>query len=291
MRLVRCVFIVLLLPGIFIVSANTEIVQPRSFGYVLGDVLEQRINLSGKIASSQLGDFEQLERVNNWLERISAEVDTDSDGQYWLILRYQITNAVEQSTMITLPAVDIMLTDASQVNVESWLVAISPLIPEGETAGLPPLHPDRAATVKVSNQASERLFYLLVTLLLVLLGWLGWWLWRQSRDAVRLPFARAQRELNRLPTDNLDENAEAWLLLHHAINASAGRSIQARNIDQLFVKQPWLASLQTPIEAFFFASSARFFALSKSVPDFALKQFCDDLYRAEKQHSTGRAGS
>lgn len=284
----RCVFVVLLLFGAFIVSANTEIVQPRSFGYVLGDVLEQRIQLPGRITSPLSRDLEQVERVNNWLERISAEVSTDSDAQHWLILRYQITNAVAQSTIISLPALDIMLADGGHLNVESWPVAISPLTPEDGADSLPSLHPDRAAIASISNQAAERLRSLLAALLLCLLGWFGWWKWRQSRDAVRLPFASAQRKFKRLPADNLDDNAQAWLILHHAINASAGRSIQARNVDLLFTKHPWLASLQTQIEAFYEASCARFFAQSKSAPGFALKQFCDDLYRAEKRHSSGR---
>lgn len=288
MRLPHCIFVVLLLADVA-VSADTEIVQPRSFGYVLGDVLEQRIKLPANVVNSQLDNLNQVERVNGWLERLSAKVEVDKSGQQWLKLRYQLINATTQGRLISLPALDIALSDGNEVAVEKWSVAISPLTPGDLADQFPQLYPDRPAQVSVSSSASRRLSYLLTGLIIGLSGWAGWWLWRESRDRVRLPFARAKHQLKQLPSDNLDDNEDAWLLLHHALNATAGHSVQSGNIEFLIEGQPWLASLQSTIEAFYAASSARFFAQNDVVPEFSLKTFCEALYRAEKAHGKGGA--
>lgn len=281
-----CVFVLLLMACAVALAATPVVEQPRAFGYVIGDVLEQRVGLPGPLATTQLADLADVERVSGWFVRLSAEPSDGADNLHWLTLKYQILNTAMETTTITLPALNLVLADSSQVVVERWPIAVSPLTPRDEVDGLPLLYPDRPPSVKLSSKTTNRFHISVSALIACLLAWLSWWLWREYHDARWLPFARARRDIKQLSTGNPDHNEQAWLILHHAINASAGVCIQAHSIDQLLVRCPWLASLREPIEAFYMASAARFFARRDTDPDFSLSGFCDALYRAEKNNST-----
>jgi len=140
-----------------------------------------------------------------------------------------------------------------------------------------------------TRAASARLQMLAMLFALILLLWPGWWLWRRQADARRLPFARAFHDLRKLGRGQLDENPDAWLILHRAFDGAARRSIHRSAVVELVRRQPWLESLQTRIEAFYSASAARFFEQSEQPQPFALAELCRLLYLAEKQQAGTRS--
>lgn len=265
----------------FGVNAAVQVEQPRAFGYVIGDVLEQRLALPTN-ASVELPP---IQRVGLWLERVSATVLTSDTEQHWLLLKYQIINSPMEAMMITLPALRLTLSDGTDLVADAWPISVSPLAADSDV--LPIMRPNRQPALADTGEAERQYRTYLSLLVIMLLGWLGWWRWRGYTEARRLPFARALAQLRKLGLENVDENPQAWYLLHHALNDAAGRTINHGTITELVQDKPWLASLHSRIEAFYAASSTRFFEQAGQPQSFALVEFCAQLYQAEKQHSGG----
>lgn len=285
----RNLFIGLSLLCAIAVDADTLVQQPsRAFGYVIGDVLEQRIRLQSNGIPAQLTEIPDAQRTGQWLERLSSTLTGDS-GQHWLELKYQIINAPSELVTISLPALSLSVINGEPLIIDAWPIIISPIVPAvvAGSSELPPMQPDRAPVLPDTSAANRRLKYTLLALLVTLLTWSGWWYWRHNTDASRLPFAGAMYEMRKLGIKQLEENPQAWFALHHALNDSAGRTIYSGSISELIQRQPWLNSLQSRIEAFYAASANRFFEQATEPLSFSLFEFGKALYLAEKRHSTG----
>lgn len=272
------------------VDASVIVQQPpRSFGYFIGDVIEQHIRLQKDGINLELTEIPPEQRVGQWLERLSSTPTISEQGQYWLALKYQIINAPSEPVSISLPALNLTLVNGEAIAVNPWPITISPLMPavESGNAALPLIRSDRPPALPDARETARRLKYSSMALVATLLSWLAWWLWRQHTDASRLPFARALQDMRRLDFNQLDEDPQAWFALHHAFNDSAGRTINGGTIAELIQQQPWLKSLQPRIEAFYAASAARFFEQAAEPQPLALFEFSKALCLAEKQHSGG----
>ena len=232
--------------------------QPRAFGHVLGDVLTQRVLLQHAGRPVDVITPPAADRVGLWLERRPARAETDDQGRRWLALDYQVVNAPRALTTLSLPALTIATRGGTPLALPAWPISVGPLTPS-EVAGqgaLQPLRPDRPVDA-VSTVAIEHRFKgALVALGGVLLAWLAWWGGRNWRESRRLPFARAWRELRRVDA----ASPEAWLSLHRAVNASAGRVVHGASLSRWLDERPHLRPLQAQLEGFYRHSSERFFA-------------------------------
>ena len=103
-----------------------ELVQPRPFGHVIGDVLVQRLRLrEGQGLPTAMAD---RERLGVWLERQSARTWTDTAGRRWVELNYQVINAPGTTTVVELPAWrTVGPVGAAGVQVPAWPVSLVPL--------------------------------------------------------------------------------------------------------------------------------------------------------------------
>ena len=232
--------------------------QPRAFGHVLGDVLTQRVLLQHAGRPVDVITPPAADRVGLWLERRPARAETDDQGRRWLALDYQVVNAPRALTTLSLPALTIATRGGTPLALPAWPISVGPLTPS-EVVGqgaLQPLRPDRPVDA-VSTVAIEHRFRgALVALGGVLLAWLAWWGGRNWRESRRLPFARAWRELRHVDA----ARPEAWLSLHRAVNASAGRVVHGASLSRWLDEQPHLRPLQAQLEGFYRHSSERFFA-------------------------------
>ncbi len=272
------------------VDASVIVQQPpRSFGYFIGDVIEQHIRLLKDGINLGLAEIPPEQRVGQWLERLSSTPTTSEQGQHWLTLKYQIINAPSEPVSISLPALNLVLANGEAIVLNPWPITISPLTPAVESGSreLLLIRPDRQPALPDTRETARRLKYSSMALVATLLSWLGWWLWRQHTDTRRLPFARALQDMRRLDFNRLDEDPQAWFALHHAFNDSAGRTINGGTIAELIQQQPWLRSLRPRIEAFYAASAARFFEQTAEPQPLALFEFSKALCLAEKHHSGG----
>ena len=149
------------------------------------------------------------------------------------------------------------------------------------------MRPDRQPLLVDGQLAAKRLILTSLALVATLLLWLGWWLWRRNADISRLPFAQAWHLLNKLDPNRLSDDPQAWLVMHHAFNDAAGRTINRTTVQDLIRQDAWLESYETRIDEFYLASSARFFEQTVQPRPFALIELCKTLYLAEKRHSDG----
>lgn len=262
---------------------NTTVEQPRPFGHVLGDVLTQRVRLALATREVMPTTLPPADRVGPFLERRPPRLEQDGQGRRWLVIDYQVINAPRVLTALRLPALTIP-TDGGPLHTAGWPISVGPLTPATapfNQGGLQAMRPDRAVAPLSTTGIERQLTAALTVLAALLVLWAGWWGWRNLREAQRLPFARAWQQLRRLDP----AGAEAWLALHHALNATAGRVVHGRTLPRLLAEAPHLQPLQAQLEAFFRHSEQRFFATAAgaSPAGFALRDLGRALRDAERQ--------
>ncbi len=196
----RILFGILLLCS-FSIDASIFVEQPsRSFGYFIGDIVEQRIHLQTDGNNIELAGIPDNQRVGQWLERLSSTLTTDDLGLRLLVLKYQVINAPSALVSTALPALSLEAVGGEPVSISPWPISISPLasvvIPDRDEP--PQIQPDRQPVVSDTDLPSRRLTYTGIMLVSTILMWLAWWLWRQYTDLVRLPFARSFDEIRKL---------------------------------------------------------------------------------------------
>jgi mxaA protein len=270
----RLCLIVLLLVTAVARAATVE--QPRAFGHVIGDVLTQRVLLQHD-GHDVAAKAPPPERVGLWLERRPARMERDSEGRRWLVLDYQVINAPRDLSTVSLPALAIATEAGAPLSLPAWPVSIGPLAPGDAFEAM---RPDRLVGPRPTAPIEQQLTLSIGALALVLLAWLGWWGTRQWRDARRLPYARAWRELRQLDA----ASDGAWLAMHRAIDTSAGRVVQSATLPRLFAEAPHLAALRAQIEDFYRRSDQRFFGNDSGAPPHPLLELCRALRDVEKRH-------
>lgn len=288
--------------------------EPRAFGHTIGDVLTQRILLEadGRAASGVAAP--SAGRVGVWFERRAARFETDAEGRRWLVLDYQLTNAPLAPTQVALPALELHTAAGDVLHVPAWRVGIGPLVTDvadvaneasgavsadaagaalfpATQAGLNGMRPDRLAAPVPLAPIRRRLGVALAALMVTLVAWGAWAWWRNAREAARLPFARAWRQMRRL--DARQARAEsAWRVLHRAVNETAGHVVHAGSLAAMMVREPWLQPLRPQLEQFYRQSDEYFFAVtrqSEAAPATAdtdtrgLVDLCRALYLAERR--------
>jgi mxaA protein len=259
--------------------------QPRPFGYVLGDTLAQRILLQSGGRNFDPAALPPVERAGLWFARRSSRIELAEDGRRWLVIDYQLINAPQALMTVNLPSVTLKSkTGNDALAVAEWPISIAPLTPRAAFAkgGLQELRPDHPAPTLPTRALRRQLEIWSVAFALTVMIWLAWWLVRSLRATASQPFARALRAILR----SGDDNEAAWLALHRAFDATAGRALQLSTLPALFKQAPQFEPQRPAIEQFYAESSLRFFGAGKSTPSAArsLRTLCATLRRIEKQH-------
>jgi mxaA protein len=262
---------------------DTVVEQPRAFGYVVGDVLEQRVLLELDGRGFEPAAVPRAERVSAWLERRPPRIEPAADGRRWLVVEYQVVNAPRSLMLVRVPAWRLNGRSAARsLQIPEWPISVSALTPRSAFAqgGLEALRPDRPAPMIATDPIRRRVATWSGALMATAGLWLGWLLWRNWRATATQPFASALREIRRT-----DERApEAWQALHRAFDRTAGSVAQTSTLPALFRQAPHLIALRPKIERFFQQSNERFFG--RGLPDDALsvRELCTELRRIEKSH-------
>ena len=291
LRVARGAFAVLVLAASQIaVSAepaklNAVVQQPRSFGYVIGDIVTQRVLLEANGASFIPRELPATGSIGNWFERHAVRVERDSQGHRWLAVDYQLMNSPQTLAAITLPAWKLLATSGnSELSVPEWPMTAAPLTPRQPFArvGLGDLRPDRAAKLVDVMPMIHSMLLWLVALGVLIVAWIAWWALRNWRATSAQPFARALRELR-----GLDESSpQAWYALHRAFDGTTGRALQAEALPAWFARVPQFEPQRAAIEQFFAQSAARFFGTPQTSTPLSLRALCIELRRIEKRYET-----
>jgi mxaA protein len=266
-------------------AAEAIVQQPRPFGYVLGDILTQRILLESGGHTFDPVALPPTERAGLWFARRSARIETsDGDRHRRLVIDYQLINAPQALMSVNLPSVTLKAKTRTDVlTVSEWPVSIAPLTPRAAFAkgGLQELRPDRPAPMLPTRALARNLQIWSGAFALSVVAWLGWWLFRSLRAAATQPFAQALREIRR----SADDSANAWLALHRAFDKTARRTLQLSTLPTLFQQAPQFAVQRAAIERFYAESYGRFFGAMATEPaESSPRALCAILRRIEKQH-------
>jgi mxaA protein len=251
-------------------AITVSVQQPRAFGYVIGDRLEQRISLLAPAGFAL--DPKSLPRAGRtglWLELAPPHLTSDKLGEatrYRLTLDYQVINVPEQVRTIDVPALGLTFSArGSQLTatVDEWPITIAPITPTYilARAGLAQTQPDAPPpTLDTARYMWLTLLWIALILAIVAtilvhrhgIPWL--------RHGVR-PFARAARDiakLSRLPPERATYR-RGLQRLHRAFDAAAGHAVFGDRLAPLFAAHPELLGLRRDIEQFYAASQREFF--------------------------------
>lgn len=276
---------------------DLEVVEPRPFGYVIGDAPRRVVHLSLRTGYRlDRASLPRAGRLNRWLELAPPEIRAESiEGgrRYHLVFTYRILNAPRQLETVTLPQLELRFSDgdaALTAPVPAWRITVAPLTEGTGAAVLPALRPDRPPA-PVPVEARLRRFTWILAGLLALLGlaaarrWVIPWL-----ASARLPFSSAVRELERSQRETPAQYAAGLKIVHAAVNSTAGRAVFAHDLDGFLAAHPQYAQLRAEFDLMFAASRQVFFAgaaASGSWP--ALLALCRQCSRIERRSARLRA--
>ena len=250
-------------------DAIAPVVRLRDSGYLLGDLLDERVEL--RLPAGSAIDPASLPapgRVAPWLEVRSARADpAGSDDAVVVTVTYQIFAEAEQVTRVPIPPFKIRLVGGSVarlVEVPEKSFLLSPALPTAlsdEDRELKPSPPPQPLS-------TTRTLAALAASLLVAACAAGWLLWVHDRlpflPHAPGPFARLWRRWrgrDRRGDRAFDPIERSSLLRewHLALNDVAGETLYASTLPQLFERAPYLLPLRARIEALFERSWQAFY--------------------------------
>jgi len=245
-------------------AAPEVAVSLRDTGYMLGDLIEERIDVALPAGTRIDPDSVPLPgRVAPWLEVRHTELAPPRAGSQTLGVTYQIFAEAEEATRAPLPEVHLRLrgADAGELTVPSRSFLLSPALPatlvDKDRELRPSPDPEHVPESPAITGALASLAVALVAA--------AYLLWRYDRLPF-LPYApgpllRAWRSWRRRSRRALTDEEETVLLrdLHGALNESAGETLYPSTLQRLFDRAPYLAPLRAEIERVFVASWQRFY--------------------------------
>ena len=274
-------------------------VEPRAFGYFLGDTLERTLEIeTGPDDEIVAASLPRTGASNYWLELRDIDVTSKQDGDgrlHTLKLTYQTFYAPIDPKKVTIPAAEIAIRGPAgneTVSLPAFTFLTSPLreiFPEksGETAETflradAPSQFRRSGGLRTAALAAVALSALFLALLARDLAW-----WPFHRRPAR-PFSRAVREVGRaLGTRGSDSYRRALVALHRAFDAAAGHRLLAADLDGFLSAHPEHEENRAEVERFFAASRAVFFGDAQregevGLPPHELKELAFALARQER---------
>jgi mxaA protein len=247
------------------------IVTLRDSGYLLGDLIEERVDLSLPPGASLDPDSLPLPgRVAPWMEVRASRIEAgQQDGEQSVIVRYQIFAEVEQAGRVPIPAFKLRVRDGGRtrvVEIPEKSFMLSPALPQALT------DEDRelksAAPPRVLPVRNAVLGFLLS--LIAAVACAAYLLWVHDRlpflPRSPGPFARLWRSWRLRGLRGLSDDDGAALLhaWHAALNLAAGETLYPSTLPRLFVSAPHLQPLRTRIEELFERSWQSFYGPASS---------------------------
>jgi mxaA protein len=240
-------------------------VEPRAFGYQVGDVLQRRIVVV--VPAGLAFDEASLPRAGargHALE-LRALHRQSGAGREELTLDYQVFLAPLSVRTLEMPPLRLRFEGqprAQSLRVDAWPVTVAPLVPleVSPRNGLGELQPDAPVPHIATHALRTRLaaYAIVATLLLATLAGVygagSWWGQRQR------PFARAWRSMRRLPSN---DDAVVWRAacerLHTAFNEAGGEVLFEHGIHCFAARRPAFQGLQEDMRRFLQLSRRGFF--------------------------------
>ena len=271
--------------------SEVEIVEPRPFGYVIGDTLTRRIVLeTAGGAALEVDRLPKPGRVSSWLDLVDVNTHAGAGNRHVLTFTYQIFNSAPEVSTRALPALDIPFKTAAGTTthaVPKLLFTTGPLTPEFVAArdGLEEMRPDapppRLSTVPVRVRLALYGAGVAAIALYFVYSYLGLPFFARSRG----PFARALRAVSAAvrARDEQQGRRAALQALHRAFDETARGTVFGEHLDRFFAEHARYAPLRPQVERFFAASQKEFFGTGAAeLPLPWLAALCRDLRDCER---------
>ena len=253
---------------------SLKVVNPRDFGYFVGDVLTREVDIT--VSDPYRLDFGSLPppgALSYWLDLHAVDVAEDdfSGGRrYRVSLAYQTFYVPLEARERTLPDVAIRISapDGNFVDakVPAWTFVMSPLRQIKQEAPVDGpaayLHPDvKPALIDTARERDVAFWSGAAALIsLTLLAYhYAWWPFH-ARSA--RPFTEASRRIRaamRRGKGTSEAYRGALLALHRAFDRTAGRRLLADDVPQFVATHREFRPLADDITAFFAASRRVFY--------------------------------
>jgi mxaA protein len=268
--------VLLLLPtlaGAASQAVSVRTVEPRGFGYFVGDIFRREVELVvpeayrlDKASAPAPG------RLNYWLDLRAVDLsETNASGarRYRLSLDYQTFYVPLSPTPLTVPALTLRFSgegeEAVQAEVPAFTFVMAPLREvapvkpqEGPSGYLrPDAVPRKVGTLNARGTLGAGSAVALLALVLLAYHY-AWWPFR-ARPA--RPFTHAARALKHELARGAGLAAyQAGLLdLHRAFDTTAGRRLLAEDVPEFLVSHGEFQPLKEDISRFFATSRRAFF--------------------------------
>ena len=247
------------------------VTTPRSFGYVIGDMIEHVVSL-GLDSGFELdpASVPVPGRVSRWLSLNEAvhegESGDDGTSRHTIRLRFQVVNAAQSVIGAGTPPMSLRIVgpeDDFPVVIPAWGFTISPIVtpeerPSGRLPDLRPAHPPGPVptTARMVRVAALGVLALALIALIArahLAGRFG----RRTRGHFDRAYGRIQRRA-RIP-ETPGAYADALVEMHAAFNATAGRAVFEHDLGRFFIEHPRFEPLRAPIATLFAESGALFY--------------------------------
>jgi len=247
-------------------------IEPRAFGYQVGDVLQRRIVV--QVPAGLALDEASLPRpgTRGLALELRALQRRSAAGREELRLDYQVFLAPTTVRTLEMPPLSLRFDGqprAQAVRIDAWPVTVAPLVPADVSprSGLGELQPDAPVPRIATQGLRERLwiYAVVATLGLATLTFVhgagSWWGRRQR------PFARTWRSLLRLPpADDPAMWRTACERLHAAFNEAGGEVLFEHGIERFTARRPAFRPLQEDMRRFLRMSRRGFFGDAAHVP-------------------------
>lgn len=281
----------LLAGGALARAPSVSVIEPRAFGYFLGDTLKREIDV--RVGPGQELDLASLPRpgpLNYWLELSAADVTTRSEGDdtvYRLALTYQTFYAPLDPRKLTIPGFTLKVKGApgtGELAVRDLGFLTSPIrqlfaASSQSTGSSVELQPD-ALPPRLTTGAERTALLVAGLISLAALAGLAWhnaW-WPFQRRPAR-PFTEAARYIN----GNAQKLASAegyrvaLLRMHRAFDLAAGRRLLSDDVDAFISKHPEFAAHRPDVERMFASSRQAFFAndVERAIKDMPLPDLAE----------------
>ncbi len=271
-------------------AGAVQTIEPRAFGYTVGDALERRIRVDpveeGVLDAASLP---RPGRTGRWFAL--RAVALESGGAR---LTYQIVNTPVAPAQENLPALRVQVIGpaggAHAADIGPFTVAMFPVALLGPYDSIQEsdLRPD-AQPAAIDTVARRKRVLGYAAGLLITMG-----LWWAPRLAHRLPwrragpFARAWKTLRRRRASTGDDGAArraALRRLHEALDEAAGLTLALDNLDRLFAARPALLPARDAIVQLLQSSRAAFFGQAPPPPVPELAQLARRLADLEARRA------
>ncbi len=254
---------------------GVELRVPRAFGYFLGDLVQVQADIRVDPGFTvQRPSLPKPGPVTYWLDLRSVAVEERREGDATLIrlrLTYQDFYAALDSRTLDVPGFSLTVESDGQgglttatAQVPAWKIGVSPLRavqPERRDDPAEYLLPDGRAPRLDPQPATVTALGLLALACLALVPLARDRAWGPFAPRRGRPFALGLKALRRVKrkAHGDDLTREVFLILHRALDATAGRRVLADDLSLFLADHPAFRGQEQSLKKFFAASRRAFF--------------------------------